>query len=482
MARSRSKGLDSALPFSMDPKPAPEVLTSFAGLGLVAQTLASLGVLSSVERNLVVKERQRGFTEAQMVQSIVLLQAAGGECAADMERLRQDAGLPQMLGHGLPASETTLKFLKAFHDQGRVDAARQALAPGQLAFIPTETSPLQGLAQVNCDLIRELCAHLGEQRIATVDQDATIIESRNRNAAWTYEGKPGYQPMVAMWAETKLALADEFRDGNVPAMMQPLTVCKRAFAALPKTVLTYYYRADSASYERELLAWLRDEQREDGPQGPIGFGISAKMSPELHRAVLAVPEADWCAYQAPGEPIEAHRDVAEVFYVPSEPSEQKTLRPLRYVAIRIRARQGELFADGNTVKHFAVVSNLWDLPAAKLLQWHRQKAGSIEALHDEVKNELGGGVMPSQKFGHNAAWFRLSLLTHNVLVALKRLALPPELIDARPKRLRFEVLWQAARLIHHARGLILRISTKLHGVIERLVQGRQALLQLCAPS
>ena len=122
-----------------------------------------------------------------MVQSIVLLQASGGECPADIERLRQDAGLPEMLGHALPASETTLKFLKAFHDPSRVDAARQALEPGQLAFIP-----ISGLSQVNTALIRVLCMHLGTQQIATVDQDATIIESRNRNATWTYEGKPGY--------------------------------------------------------------------------------------------------------------------------------------------------------------------------------------------------------------------------------------------------------------------------------------------------
>ena len=127
-----------------------------------------------------------------MVQSIVLLQASGGECPADIERLRQDAGLPEMLGHALPASETTLKFLKAFHEPSRVDAARQALEPGQLAFIPTENSPLSGLSQVNTDLIRALCMHLGTQQIATVDQDATIIESCNRNATWTYEGKPGY--------------------------------------------------------------------------------------------------------------------------------------------------------------------------------------------------------------------------------------------------------------------------------------------------
>ena len=42
-----------------------------------------------------------------------------------------------------------------------------------------------------------------------------------------------------------------------------------------------------------------------------------------------------------------------------------------------------------------------------------------------------------QYFGANAAWLRLAMITHNLLTALKRLALPAELLRARPKRLRF---------------------------------------------
>jgi hypothetical protein len=42
--------------------------------------------------------------------------------------------------------------------------------------------------------------------------------------------------MLAVWAETGLILADEFRDVNVPAMMSPLTAAKAAFSALPATV------------------------------------------------------------------------------------------------------------------------------------------------------------------------------------------------------------------------------------------------------
>src|ERR1035437_4503762 len=36
--------------------------------------------------------------------------------------------------------------------------------------------------------------------VATVDQDATIIESHKAAAYWHYAQGRGYQPMVAMWA------------------------------------------------------------------------------------------------------------------------------------------------------------------------------------------------------------------------------------------------------------------------------------------
>jgi len=32
-----------------------------------------------------------------------------------------------------------------------------------------------------------------------------------------------------------------------------------------------FFRGDAACYEHELLTWLRDEQRKDGPQGFIGL-------------------------------------------------------------------------------------------------------------------------------------------------------------------------------------------------------------------
>jgi hypothetical protein len=447
---------ESPLLFEVDPEPASEVLTALGGIPLVVQAFRSLGVPGSVKQHVQIKERQRGYDEATFIESFVILNAAGGDCLEDFGHLREDGGLAELIGHELPSPEAAWNFLHAFHQEQKIEDAQQRRLPGEMAYIPEESAPLAGLGQVNRELVQRLGERCPDQRVATVDQDATIIESRKREALATYEGSRGYQPMLAVWAEMNVVLADEFRDGNVPAQMAPLTVAQAAFAALPKTVKSYYYRGDSACHEGELLQWLREEKREGGPEGFIGFAISARMSAALHKAIEAIPEAEWKPYpKSEGEEI---RECAEVPFVPGEKSEHKNSQPLRYVAIRVRKRQGELFADGSAVRHFAVLSNLWEWKAEKLIAWHREKAGTVEMVHDVLKNELAAGVLPSKYFGANAAWLRLAALAHNVLVALKRLALPAELLSARPKRLRFLFLHTAGRLIHHARRTVLRLT------------------------
>jgi hypothetical protein len=466
------------LPFQLDPDPATDTLTAFGGLPLVAQTFRSLGLPQSVAQHLRLKQRQRGLDEATMVESVILLNAAGGDCLEDFRRLAEDPGLPTLLGHALPLPDAARKFLYAFHRDEALTTAQAQRPAGQTAFIPNETAPLQGLAQVNVDLVRAVAARCPDQRIATIDQDATIHESHKREALPHYDGGRGYQPMTAVWAELNLVVADQFRDGNVPASFAPLPVAQAAFAALPSTITEYYYRGDSACHEAELLTWLRHPARPNGPTGRIGFGISARMSPALAAAIQALPETAWQPYAAPGEPPDELRDWADVPFVPSEASEQRDTQPLRYVAVRVRPRQGDLFADGTAVKHFAVLSNVWEWDGARLLQWHREKAGTIEHIHDVVKNDLAGGVLPCGRFGANAAWLRLALLAHNVLTALKRLALPPDLLTARPKRLRFLVFSVPGRLITHARQLWLRLATTR----ARLAQWIEAVQLLPAPT
>ena len=149
-----------------------------------------------------------------MVDSFVVLNAVGGECLDDFQHLRDDAGLKEMLGHEVPSPESARQFLNRFHSEEKLEQARDGRKPEQIAFIPEEADAQSGLGEVNRELVGELGRRCPDQRTATVDQDATIIESHKREALRTYEGERGYQPMLAVWAEMDVVLADEFRDGK----------------------------------------------------------------------------------------------------------------------------------------------------------------------------------------------------------------------------------------------------------------------------
>ncbi|MFZ5514338.1 MAG: IS1380 family transposase [Pseudomonadota bacterium] len=457
--KSKPSPAEGEFLFEIDAEPLEECVTALGGLPLFLRAVRSLDVPGSVKRHLRLKQRERGLDEAAYVESFLTLNAVGGDCLEDFDQLREAGDVTQMAGYQMPSAEGARKFLYRFHEERLIEEAQGELELGRVSYIPDESEPLRALAQVNQDLVGELGRRCPEQKIATVDLDSTIIESWKKQAKRTYEGVTGYQPMLALWAEMNVVLAEEFRDGNVPAQQEPLRVAQRAFAALPETVKEYYFRGDAACEEEALLSWLRNPQRAEGPAGWIGFAVSARMNPALREEILATPEERWQPYAEDSQVI---KECAQVDYFPEETAENRYREPLRTIAIRIRNKQGGLFGGGEAVKYFAVRTNLWDWKPQRLLQWHREKAGSIEAAHAVLKNELAGGVLPCARFGANAAWFRFAVLTFNVLTALKRLALPAELLTARPKRLRFLIFNTPGKLVRHARRTILRLLRTLN--------------------
>jgi hypothetical protein len=452
----RRTPLQQKTPFAISAEPMSGMFTARAGLSAVSRVVRSLGLPGLCDEHVRVKQRARGFSAGQQVESLVLLHAAGGDCMEDMEALRADGGVAKMLGYETPSARCVGDFLEQFHEGGMIVEARsKAEAQGRLAFIPEENTALQGLQRVQEGLVGAIVRGEGEAVAATIDQDATIIESRKREALRTYEGERGYQPMVAVWAETGLIVADEFRDGNVPAGFDPQACARAAFAALPPSVKTYAFRGDSACHESGLVNWLRDAHREGGPQGFIGFAVSAKMSVELAQAAKRVPDEAWTTF---GRDTDGTlRQWAEVDFVPGEKVEKKGIQPLRYVGLRLVKPQRELFADGHDKHYHAILTNRTE-DGGWLLNWHREKAGTIEHVHDEVKNGLGGGRLPSGAFGANAAWFRIACIAHNILTALRH-AWPDETLrNAKAKRLRFTVINMTGRFSRDRRKITLRLA------------------------
>ena len=193
-----------------------ERVTPHAGVALLIDAMRRAGVPAAAERHLPAKRSPKGLAQGQMVETLVLLSALGGECLDDLDHLRRDRGLAALTGYDLPAASTARQWLDRFHEPELL-AAR----PAQGSFIPMESAGLAGLRAVLVTAIRSFVTAVPVGDAVTLDVDAHLVESSKSTALPTYEGFRGFQPALVSWAETGLVLADQFRDGNVPASVRP---------------------------------------------------------------------------------------------------------------------------------------------------------------------------------------------------------------------------------------------------------------------
>ena len=169
--------------------------------------------------------------------------------------------------------------------------------------------------------------------------------------------------------------------------------------------------------------------------------------------MLAVDEKDWKPYvklTSKGDRIRTDKQWVEITYVPEQRRPKKGDRPFRYIGIRIPRKEVDLFE--GPYRHFAVVTNRWGMEGNELLNWQRQRCGTVEWAHDLLKNDFGARVFPCGKFGANAAWYRFNVLAFNLKVVLTKVGLP-EYVRARPHTLRMQLLHLAGRVVSHSRRL-----------------------------
>ena len=480
------------LPFQYAEEKSSTGMTALSGLMTYLELIQAAGLRSSVEGHMGLREGGQAWTDSQIVNSLILLNLAGGESVVDLDVLEKDEGFCRVLrevetwGMGrrerrvleerwrverrrsVPSESVVFRYLERFHDAGE-EARREA----HRAFIPAPNEGLKGLYKVNADLLsfvhsrsphRE--ATLGE---ATLDMDATLVETHKQEALYSYKKYKAYQPLTTYWAEADQIVHSEFRDGNVPAGHQQLRVLTEALEHLPDGVEKVMLRSDTAGYQQELLRYCAEGR--DQRFGVIEFAVGVDVTAEFRSAVSEVAEEDWqTLYRKVGEHrVDTGQQWAEVNFVPNWIGHSKNSPEYRFIATReqlieqpLPGMEGQLelpfpameLSNRGWYKVFGVVTNR-TLAGDELLWWSRQRCGKGEEVHGALKSDLAAGRMPSRLFGANAAWWAISVLTFNLSSAMKRLVLCGQWVGKRLKAVRFALIALPGRVVRHARRLII---------------------------
>ncbi|MEK7744698.1 MAG: transposase, partial [Elusimicrobiota bacterium] len=249
-------------------------LTALGGLPLYLELAHVAGLVEAIRNNLCVRAQGDGWSDVQVVMALILLNLAGGSAVDDIEHLGEDEGFVEILRRAqlqhlrrherrelerawrkgkklsVPSPTAVLRYLKAFHDEEQ----EKERVPGR-AFIPTPNQHLREIVEVH----RAFLAFVQKRNpceTATMDTDATVMETHKASALFSYKGFKAYQPLNVWWAEQGLVLHTEFRDGNVPAGFEILRVVQEALALLPEGVKKVRVRSDTAGYQHEFLQWM----------------------------------------------------------------------------------------------------------------------------------------------------------------------------------------------------------------------------------
>jgi len=496
------------LPYSYDKERNESGMTALAGLPPYLELAHVTGMCESIDKNVRAREGKQGYTDRQIVMSLVLLNLAGGDCVDDLRILEADEGFKRVMlrveSHGMsrkarrdlerrwrkerkrcvPSASSVFRYLEAFDDR-----EQSSLRKAGKAFIPAPNDHLRGLARVNRDLISSF-QRCEPSEIATLDIDATLVEANKQDALYCYKNTKAYQALNCYWAEQELVVSSEFRDGNVPAGHDVLRVFKEATQMLPEGVRKVRIRSDSAACQHNLMRYC--ERGGSERFGRIEFAIGQDITKPFKQAVLDVEESDWQPFhvEVNGKKVATGREWAEVCFVPSAIAYRNDAPVYRYLATREALEQPRLPGLGGqerlpfptmtmgkkAYKVFGFVTNLdWD--GEQVIHWYHARCGKSEKAHAVMKEDFAGAKLPSGSFGENAAWWAIMMLALNLNQAMKRLVLGGDWVSKRMKAIRFALINLPGRIIYHSRQIVLRLP-KDHPSFEILVNMRREIARL----
>jgi hypothetical protein len=296
----------------------------------------------------------------------------------------------------------------------------------------------------------------------TLDFDSTLVEVESENkeqAAPNCKHGFGFHPLLVFLDQTGEALAGQLRPGNAGAntAQDHVELLGAALQQLPwptrtedpKQGLEVLVRSDSAGASHGFVGAI-------GERG-LEFSVGFDVTEPVREAIMQLPESSW------GEAITKEMEeregaqVAEITRLLDLSSWPKGSRVLVRQEEPHPGASYNLF-DPHGMRHQALITNSQDPDMAYLEARHRLHA-RVEDRIKEAK-ECGLSNFPCSNFQANRVWLLLVQMAQDLLAWARRLCLPGESLEAAPKRLRYQLLHVAGRLVRSGRRSTLRLDAR----------------------
>jgi hypothetical protein len=406
-----------------------------AGAVLLRELADRVELTGALAWRVAAGDRRRRHPDAHVLRDLAVMLADGGDCLSDLAVLRQQ---PELFG---PVASTPTAWRAV---------ERIAKDPVGLARLRLARAHARGRAWA--------AGGDPDVQLLVVDVDATLVTAHSdfkEGAAGTYKHTFGFHPLLAYLDRGTAPgepLAGILRPGNAaPGNTEDLVeLVELALAQLPTATSgrqPVLVRSDSAGASSRLAWHLRERE--------VAFSLGMPIDAHIREAVLAQPEHVWTPAADPDGQV---RDGAQVCELTGWIDLGNWPPGTRAICRREHAHPGAQlrFTDHDGHRFQVVLTDQRDPDLARLELRHRQRA----RIEDRIRAAKATGLrnLPFDLWRRNAVWLELVLAAQDLLCWTQALLLDGALAVAEPKTLRYRLLHVAARVVHHARRVILRLQ------------------------
>jgi len=306
-----------------------------------------------------------------------------------------------------------------------------------------------------------------------IDLDATLVtaHSDKEGAAPTWKKGYGFHPLAGWCSNTRESLAMLLRPGN--AGSNTFTDHRDVLAAAIRQAPARFrrkmlIRVDGAGASHELIEHLLGMS---SPRRTVLFTCGWAITAADEDAIRQLPAGAWKpGITQDGDP-EEDKEIAEITHLMSRAGNWP--EGLRWIARRVKPsrRHKKNLTDYEKQtgwKYSITVTSIPDggipgVPGSHHPQYidvaHREHA-IVETAGVRTAKAMGLRNLPSKSWQVNKGWVIAANIAADLMAWARLLGLHDDegLRDADPDTLRFRILHLPARLAHHARQRILRLS------------------------
>jgi hypothetical protein len=409
-----------------------------AGAALLRELADRLGLTTALDWHQAGGRRRH--RDAAVLRDLAVLLADGGDCLSDLAVLRDQ---PALFGPVASTPTAWRVIERAGQDPDGLARLRAARAHARARAWAAGGDP--------------------DVELLIVDADATLVLAHSEakeGAAGTYKHTFGFAPLLAYLDRGQAPgepLAGLLRPGNASpgAAGDLMELVDLALAQLPADERPVLIRSDSAGGSTRLAWHLRERG--------IGFTLGMQIDAHVREAILAQPEHAWTRAVEPDSQVRAGAEVCEL----TGWIDLHTWPPgTRLLCRREDAHPGAQlrFSDHDGHRFQVFLTDQTDPDLARLELRHRQRA----RVEDRIRATKATGLanLPFDRWRRNAIWLELVLAAQDLTCWTQALLLNGPLAVAEPKTLRYRLLHVAARIVRHARRLILRLQASWPWAVE----------------